>query len=139
MNLVENFLDGAILTVFIYLLITVIWQWLEKKTTGERTYVFWHDIVAIVTSVVLAIVLSLFNHVAIVELIIALISVVAQITILVLIWKAVVELIALRKINKLLEKQLEVKDRQISTQRLTIDELFRIVKEQDKEKKIYNI
>ena len=139
MNLVENFLDGAILTVFIYLLITVIWQWLEKKTTGERTYVFWHDIVAIVTSVVLAIVLSLFNHVAIVELIIVLISVVAQITILVLIWKAVVELIALRKINKLLEKQLEVKDRQISTQRLTIDELFRIVKEQDKEKKIYNI
>lgn len=134
MNLVENFLDGAILTVFIYLLITVIWQWLEKKTTGERTYVFWHDIVAIVTSVVLAIVLSLFNNIAIVELIIALISVVAQITILVLIWKAVVELIALRKINKLLENQIEVKDRQISTQRLTIDELFRIVKEQDKEK-----
>lgn len=139
MNLFENFLDGAILTVFIYLLITVIWQWLEKKTTGERTYVFWHDIVAIATSVVLAIVLSLFNHVAVVEIIIALISVVAQITILVLIWKAVVELIALRKINKLLEKQLEVKDRQISTQRLTIDELFRIVKEQDKKKKIYNI
>ncbi|GAB1611534.1 hypothetical protein HB162lentus_01780 [Mammaliicoccus lentus] len=134
MNLVENFLDGAILTVFIYLLITVIWQWLEKKTTGERTYVFWHDIVAIVTSVVLAIVLSLFNNIAIVELIIALISVVAQITILVLIWKAVVELIALRKINKLLENQIEVKDRQISTQRLTIDELFRIVKEQDKKK-----
>lgn len=139
MNLVENFLDGAILTVFIYLLITVIWQWLEKKRTGERTYVFWHDIVAFVTSVVLAIVLSLFNNITVVELIIALISVVAQITILVLIWKAVVELIALRKINKLLEKQLEVKDRQISTQRLTIDELFRIVKEQDKEKKIYNI
>lgn len=134
MNLVENFLDGAILTVFIYLLITVIWQWLEKKTTGERTYVFWHDIVAIITSVVLAIVLSLFNNIAIVELIIALISVVAQITILVLIWKAVVELIALRKINKLLENQIEVKDRQISTQRLTIDELFRIVNEQDKEK-----
>lgn len=134
MNLVENFLDGAILTVFIYLLITVIWQWLEKKTTGERTYVFWHDIVAIVTSVVLAIVLSLFNNIAIVELIIALISVVAQITILVLIWKAVVELIALRKINKLLENQIEVKDRQISTQRLTIDELFRIVKEQNKKK-----
>lgn len=139
MNLVENFLDGAILTVFIYLLITVIWQWLEKKRTGERTYVFWHDIVAFVTSVVLAIVLSLFNNITVVELIIALISVVAQITILVLIWKAVVELIALRKINKLLEKQLEVKDRQISTQRLTIDELFRIVKEQEKEKKIYNI
>ncbi|MBF0793355.1 hypothetical protein [Mammaliicoccus lentus] len=134
MNLVENFLDGAILTVFIYLLITVIWQWLEKKITGERTYVFWYDIVAIVTSVVLAIVLSLFNNIAIVELIIALISVVAQITILVLIWKAVVELIALRKINKLLENQIEVKDRQISTQRLTIDELFRIVKEQDKKK-----
>lgn len=139
MNLVENFLDGAILTVFIYLLITVIWQWLEKKTTGERTYVFWHDIVAIVTSVVLAIVLSLFNNIAIVELIIALISVVAQITILVLIWKAVVELISLRKINKLLENQIEVKDRKISTQRLTIDELFRIVKEQDKEKEIYNV
>ena len=134
MNLVENFLDGAILTVFIYLLITVIWQWLEKKITGERTYVFWYDIVAIVTSVVLAIVLSLFNNIAIVELIIALISVVAQITILVLIWKAVVELIALRKINKLLENQIEVKDRQISTQRLTIDEVFRIVKEQDKKK-----
>lgn len=112
-NLVENFLDGAILTVFIYLLTTVIWQWLEKKVTGVRTYVFWHDIVAIVTSVVLAIVLSLFSHVVVVELIIALISVVAQITILVLIWKAVVELIALRKINKLLEMQIESKDRQI--------------------------
>lgn len=112
-NLVENFLDGAILTVFIYLLITVIWQWIEKKVTEVRTYVFWHDIVAIVTSVVLAIVLSLFSHVVVVELIIALITVVAQITILVLIWKAVVELIALRKINKLLEMQIESKDRQI--------------------------
>lgn len=134
MGLVGNILDSIILTVYIYLLVVVIWQWLEKKIKGERTYKFWHDVVTIVFSVVLAIVLLLFKEVVIVELIIALITMIAQLTIVVLIWKALIELFGLRKINKLLEQQIESKDRQIETQRLTIDELFRIVKQQDKEK-----
>ncbi|MEB6232550.1 hypothetical protein [Mammaliicoccus sciuri] len=113
MGLVENFLDAAILTVFIYLLITVIWQWIEKKVTGERTYVLWHDLAAIVISVVSAIVLVLFQDVAFVLLVIELIKLVAQIIILILIWNAIVELIGLRKVNKLLKQQIESKDRQI--------------------------
>lgn len=113
MYLVENFLDGVILTLFIYLLITVSWQWIEKKIKGERTYVFWHDVAAIVFSVVLAIVLVLFQDVAFVLLVIALIKLIAQIIILILVWKAVVELIGLRKINELLKQQVESKDRQI--------------------------
>lgn len=115
MDLVENFLDGAILTVIIYLLITVSWQWIEKKVKGERTYVFWHDIVAIVFSVVLAIVLMLFQDVLFILLVTALIKLVAQIVILILIWNTVVELIGLRKVNILLKQQIESKDRQIET------------------------
>lgn len=126
MDLVENFLDAAILTVFIYLLITVIWQWVEKKVTGERTYVLWHDVTAIAFSVVSAIVLVLFQDVAFVLLVIALIKLVAQIVILVLIWNAVVELIGLRKINKLLKQQIENKDDQIETQRRIIDKLYKL-------------
>lgn len=115
MYLVENFLDGVILTLFIYLLITVAWQWIEKKIKGERTYVFWHDVVAIVFSVVLAIVLLLFQDVVFILLITAIINLVAQIVILIIIWNVVIELIGLRKINKLLKKQIESKDRQIET------------------------
>lgn len=126
MNLVENFLDSAILTVFIYLLITVIWQWIEKKVTGDRTYVLWHDVTAIVFSVVSAIVLVLFREALIVLLITAIIKFVAQIAILVLIWKAATELIGLRKINKLLKKQIENKDDQIETQRRIIDKLYKL-------------
>ncbi|WP_204256721.1 hypothetical protein [Mammaliicoccus sciuri] len=126
MDIVENFLNVAILTVFIYLLITVIWQWIEKKVTEERTYVLWHDVTAIVFSVVSAIVLLLFQDVAFVLLIIALIKLVAQIAILVLIWKAATELIGLRKINKLLKKQIENKDDQIETQRRIIDKLYKL-------------
>ncbi|WP_239704977.1 hypothetical protein [Mammaliicoccus sp. E-M24] len=113
MELVENFLDGMLLTLFTYLIITAIWQWVEKKTTGERKYVFWHDVVAIAFSVVLAIVLVLFQEVLFVLLIIALIKLVAQIVILIMIWNAFTELIGLRKINALLKQQLESKDRQI--------------------------
>lgn len=113
MDLVENFLDAAILTVFIYLLITVIWQWIEKKVKGERTYIIWHDVVAIVFSVVLAIVLVLFQDVLFVLLVIALIKLIAHVVILIMIWNAVAELIALRKVDELLKKQLESKDRQI--------------------------
>lgn len=126
MHFVENFLDAAILTVLIYLLITVIWQWIEKKVTGERTYVLWHDVVAIAFSVVLAIVLVLFRESLIVLLITAIIKFVAQIAILVLIWKAATELIGLRKINKLLKKQIENKDDQIETQRRIIDKLYKL-------------
>ncbi|WP_239740335.1 hypothetical protein [Mammaliicoccus sp. P-M59] len=115
MDLFENFLDGTILTVIIYLLITVSWQWVEKKVKGERTYVFWHDVVAIVFSVVLAILLMLFQNVLFILLVTALIKLVAQIVILILIWNTVVELIGLRKVNKLLKQQIESKDRQIET------------------------
>ncbi|QSN68477.1 hypothetical protein JTZ62_04795 [Mammaliicoccus sciuri] len=113
MDLVENFLDAAILTLFIYLLITVIWQWMEKKVTGERTYVLWHDVVAIVFSVVLAIALMFFQDVLIVLLVIALINITAQIVILIMLWNVVAELIGLRKINNLLKQQIESKDKQI--------------------------
>ncbi|RIO07389.1 hypothetical protein BUZ94_13070 [Mammaliicoccus sciuri] len=112
-NITENFLDGVLLTLFIYLLITVIWQWIEKKVKGERTYIIWHDVVAIVFSVVLAIALMLFQDVLIVLLVIALINITAQIVILIMIWNAVAELIALRKVDELLKQQLESKDRQI--------------------------
>lgn len=115
MYLVENFLDGLILTLFIYLLITVIWQWVEKKVKGEREYVLWHDVVAIVSSAVFGIGLMLFQDVLIVLLITAIINLVAQIVVLIIIWNVVVELIGLRKINKLLKKQIESKDRQIET------------------------
>ena len=113
MEIVEKFLDGMLLTLFTYLIITAIWQWVEKKSTGKRTYVFWHDVVAIVFSVVLAIVLVLFQEVSFVLLIIALIKLIAQIVILIMIWNAFTELIGLRKINALLKQQLESKDRQI--------------------------
>lgn len=126
MNLVENFLDAAILTVFIYLLITVIWQWIEKRVTGDRRYVLWHDVTAIVFSVVSAIVLVLFQDLAFILLVIALIKLVAQIVILILILNAVVELIGLRKINKLLKQQIENKDDQIETQRRIIDKLYKL-------------
>lgn len=132
MDLVEKFLDGAILTVYTYLLITVSWQWLEKKTTEERTYVFWHDVVAIVFSVVSAIVLVLFQDAVFVLLVIALIKLIAQIVILILFWKAVVELIGLRKINKLLRLQIENKDDQIDTQRRIIDKLNRLLDDYEK-------
>lgn len=134
MELVGNFLDGVLLTVYICLLITILWQWLEKKIAGKRTYIFWHDVVAIVCSVGIAIVLLLFQDVVIVELFIALITMIAQLTIVVLIWKVMIELFGLRKINKLLKQQIEVKDQQIKTQRMTIDELFRILKEENKAK-----
>ena len=112
-NETENFLDGVLLTLLIYLLITVIWQWIEKKVTGERTYVLWHDVTAIVFSVVSAIVLVLFQDLVFVLLVTALIKLVAQIVILILIWNAIVELIGLRKVNKLLKQQIESKDTQI--------------------------
>lgn len=121
MTIVENFLDGMLLALFTYLIITAIWQWVEKNTTGERKYVFWHDVVAIAFSVVLAIVLVLFQEVLIVLLIMALIKLVAQIVILVMIWNAYAELIGLRKINELLKKQLISKDRHIEM----LDELLK--------------
>ncbi|UXU70194.1 hypothetical protein [Mammaliicoccus sciuri] len=113
MELVQNFFDGVLLTLFTYLLVTAIWQWVEKKVAGERTYVFWHDVVGIVFSVVLSIVLMLFQDVVFILLVIALIKIAAQIVILVMIWNAVTELIGLRKINELLKQQVESKDRQI--------------------------
>lgn len=130
MAIAESFLDGVVLTLFTYLLVTAIWQWIEKKVAGESTYVFWHDVVAIVFSVVLGVVLMLFQDVAFVLLVITLIKIAAQIVIFILIWDAVIELIGLRKINKLLKKQIENKDDQIETQRRIIDKLYKL-KEKD--------
>lgn len=114
MELIGNFLDNVILlAVFIYLLITVSWQWIEKKAKGENIYVFWHDVIAIIFSLVLATLMVLFQDVEFVLLVVPLIKLIAQVVTLVLIWNTVVELIGLRKINKLLKQQLESKDRQI--------------------------
>ncbi|QYG30051.1 hypothetical protein K0O13_08045 [Mammaliicoccus sciuri] len=127
-KLIEEIFDGILLTLFVYLIITLIWQWLEKKVKGKRTYVAWHDVAAILFSVVIAVTLSIYKEAPAIELIIGLISLAAQIIIFIVVWKSIVELIELRKINKLLEKQIEVKNDHIETQGRIIDKLYEIAK-----------
>lgn len=104
----DMLIDLCYLAAAYSLIITIVWQQLEVKITGERTHRFKDDVIAFVLSIGAAALTLYYKAILFVDLWITFVSVLLNVYLIVWVIMKLIESIYLAKINNELNKQIEI-------------------------------